>query len=57
MCLIIAFVGIVYAVFSFNAGNTAQGYIALSIALLFTVLMIRNILQVKKIKGKKGEEK
>lgn len=57
MCLIIAFVGIVYAVFSFSAGNTAQGYLAVSIALLFTALMIRNILLVKKIKRKKGEEK
>jgi hypothetical protein len=57
MCLIIAFVGAAYAVFSFSAGNTAQGYIAASIALFFTALMIRNIMQVKKRKEKKGEEK
>ncbi|WP_345978182.1 hypothetical protein [Sulfurimonas sp. HSL3-7] len=56
MCLIIAFIAIVYAVSAFSAGNTTPGFIALAVALFFTALMIRNILQVKKMKDKKGEE-
>lgn len=56
MCLIIAFVSLVYAVSAFSAGNTALGFLAVAVALFFTALMIRNIMRVKKMKEKKGEE-
>lgn len=59
MCLIIAFVAIVYAVSAFNSGDIALGFSALVIALFFTGLLIKNILDVKKMRNesKNREEK
>ena len=50
MCLIIAFVSIVYAVVAFNAGNYAVGSIAIVIALFFTALLVKNVTDVKKMR-------
>lgn len=57
MCLIVAFVAMVYAISAFNAGNVASGSIALVIALFFTALLIKNIMDVKKMRNSKNNDK
>jgi di/tricarboxylate transporter len=56
VCLIIAFVAVVYAVSAFSAGEALLGLSASAIALFFAGLMVRNIIQVKKMRETKGEE-
>ncbi len=57
MCLIIAFVAIVYAISAFMAGDIWLGISAVVIALFFTTLLIKNILDVKKMRNKKNSDK
>jgi len=57
MCLIIAFVSLVYAVVAFNAGNYASGSVAMVVALFFTGLLIKNISDVKKIRQDRTNQK
>ena len=56
MCLIIAFIAIVYAFSAFNSGDTALGISALVIAVFFTGLLIKNILDVKKMRSNSQHE-
>ena len=56
MCLIIAFVAIVYAISAFMAGDILLGISAVVIALFFTALLIKNILDVKKMRNKKNSD-
>ncbi len=51
MCLVIAFIAIIYAISAFNAGNMLLGSSGLLIALFFTGLLIRNVLHVRKIRN------
>ncbi len=57
MCLIIAFVAIVYAISAFNSGEIALGFSALVIALFFTGLLIKNIMDVKKMRNERNNDK
>lgn len=57
MCLIIAFVAIVYAISAFMAGDILLGISAVVIALLFTALLIKNVLDVKKMRNEKKSDK
>ncbi len=57
MCLIIAFVAIVYAISAFMAGDVWLGISAVVIALFFTVLLIKNILDVKKMRNERNSDK
>ena len=55
MCFVIA---IVLAIFSFNAfmaDNIMLGFITIIASLFFIVLMIKNILHVKKIREEKSD--
>ena len=56
MCLIIAFIAAVYAVSAFNAGEVASGSIAAVVALFFTGLLIKNVMDVKKMRNDKNKE-
>jgi hypothetical protein len=56
MCLIIAFIAIVYAISAFYAGNTVLGLLAVVVALFFITLLIKNIVDVKKIRNEKRKE-
>lgn len=51
MCLIVAFIAITYAISAFYAGDIILGASALVIALFFTLLLIRNVLDVKKMRN------
>ena len=53
MCLIIAFVAIVYAISAFMAGEILLGLSAVVIAIFFTGLLIKNIMDVKKMRNEK----
>ena len=53
MCLIIAFVSMVYAIVALNAGNYTAGGVAIVIGLFFTGLLIKNIADVKKMRQEK----
>jgi low affinity Fe/Cu permease len=57
VCLIIAFIAAAFAVAAFNAGNTLIGLSSVAISLFFAGLMIRNIIQVRKRRETKGEER
>ena len=57
MCLIIAFVAIVYAISAFIAGNILLGLSAVVIAVFFTGLLIKNIMDVKKMRNEKNNDK
>lgn len=52
MCLVIAFIAIVYAISAFNSGDMFLGTSGLFIALFFTGLLIRNVLHVRKMRTK-----
>lgn len=52
MCLVIAFIAIVYAISAFNSGDMLLGTSGLLIALFFTGLLIRNVLLVRKTRTK-----
>ena len=56
MCLVIAFIAIVYAISAFNAGDMFLGSTGLIIALFFTGLLIRNVLQVRKMRNTKTND-
>ena len=56
MCLIIAFIAIVYAISAFNAGEVASGSVAVVVALFFVGLLIKNIMDVKKMRSDKSKE-
>ena len=56
MCLIIAVFSIIYAFVAFNAGNYASGGVAIVIALFFTLLLIKNVTDVKKMRQERKEE-
>ncbi len=56
MCLIIAFIAIVYAVSAFMAGDIALGASAVVIALFFTGLLIKNVMDVKKMRDEKNNK-
>ena len=56
MCLIVAFVSLTYAFVAFSAGNYAAGSVAILIALFFSGLLIKNILDVKKMREEKNKE-
>lgn len=53
MCLIIAFVSLIYAFVAFNAGNYASGAVAIVVALFFIGLLIKNITDVRKMRQEK----
>ena len=53
MCLIIAFVSLVYAFVAFNAGNYASGAVSIVVALFFIGLLIKNVTDVKKMRQEK----
>ena len=55
MCLIIAVFSIIYAFVAFNAGNYASGGVAIVIALFFTLLLIKNVTDVKKMRQERKE--
>lgn len=55
--MIIAFIAAAFAVAAFMAGKILMGLSAAAVALFFAGLMVRNIMQVKKIRENKGEEK
>ncbi len=57
MCLIIAFVAITYAISAFMAGDILLGISAVVIALFFTALLIKNVLDVKKMRSEKNSDK
>ncbi len=57
MCLIIAFVATIYAIAAFNAGNIASGSVAIVIALFFTALLFKNIMDVKKMRKENSSTK
>jgi membrane protein implicated in regulation of membrane protease activity len=57
MCLIIAFVAIVYAISAFIAGDILLGLSAVVIAVFFTGLLIKNIMDVKKMRNEKNNDK
>lgn len=56
MCLIIAFVAIVYAISAFIAGDILLGLSAVVIAVFFTGLLIKNIMDVKKMRNEKNND-
>jgi len=56
MCLIIALVAIVYAISAFIAGDIVLGISAVIIALFFSGLLIKNIMDVKKMRSERKEE-
>ena len=56
MCLIIALFSIIYAFVAFNAGNYASGSVAIVIALFFTLLLIKNVTDVKKMREERKNE-
>ena len=56
MCLIIAVFSIIYALVAFNAGNYAAGSVAIVIALFFTLLLIKNVTDVKKMREERKKE-
>ncbi|MGB5966503.1 MAG: hypothetical protein WBF77_10020 [Sulfurimonadaceae bacterium] len=56
MCLIIAFIAIVYAISAFNAGDAALGSSAVAVALFFIGLLIKNIIDVKNMRNNKNKE-
>ena len=53
MCLVISIVMLVLSFNFYNAGNTLQAIGFLVVAIFFIVLMVRNILHVKKLKKEK----
>ncbi len=57
MCLIIAFVAITYAISAFMAGDILLGISAVVIALFFTTLLIKNVMDVKKMRAEKHSDK
>ena len=57
MCLIIAFVAITYAISAFMAGDILLGISAVVIALFFTGLLIKNVMDVKKMRSEKNSDK
>ena len=57
MCLIIAFVAITYAISAFMAGDILLGISAVVIALFFTGLLIKNVLDVKKMRNERNSDK
>ena len=57
MCLIIAFVAITYAISAFLAGDILLGISAVVIALFFTGLLIKNVMDVKKMRSEKNSDK
>ena len=57
MCLIIAFVAITYAISAFMAGDILLGMSAVVIALFFTGLLIKNVMDVKKMRSEKNSDK
>ena len=48
MCMIIAVFSFFYAYISYRSDNMLSFYIALSVGLIFIVLMIINIISIKK---------
>jgi len=56
MCLIIAFIAITYAISAFMAGDILLGISAVVIALFFSGLLIKNIMEVKKMKEERRRE-
>ena len=50
------FIAIVYAISAFNAGQVASGSGALVVALFFVGLLIKNIMDVKKMRNDKNKE-
>jgi hypothetical protein len=57
VCLIIALIAAAFAVSAFIAGNTYTGLSSVAAALFFAGLMMRNIIQVKKRRATKGDER
>ena len=57
MCLIIAFVAIVYAISAFIAGDILLGLSAVLIAVFFTALLIKNVMDVKKMRNERNNDK
>lgn len=56
MCLIIAFAAVFYAVSAFSAGSAASGAIAAAVALFFTGLLVKNVMDVKRMRSDSKEE-
>ena len=56
MCLIIAFIAITYAISAVMAGDILLGISAVVIALFFSGLLIKNIMDVKKMKEERRHE-
>lgn len=55
MCLVISFISLIFAYNAFMVENLISGFIALTIALFFITLMIKNILHVKKLREEKND--
>ena len=55
MCFIIAMLGLVMAYNFFMAGNLALALGCVVVSVFFIVLMVKNILHVKKLREKKDD--
>lgn len=53
MCFIISIVGLVLAFNFFNAGNILLTVVSLLVSVFFIYLMVKNIMNVKKMKEEK----
>jgi hypothetical protein len=53
MCLVIAVISAIFAFNLLSAGHHGAAFAAGAVALLFTVLMVRNILRTKKERNEK----
>ncbi len=56
MCLVIAVLAAIYAFSAFNAGDSVLGSAAVVVALVFTLMMVKNIISVRKTRNNKRKE-
>lgn len=56
MCFVVAIIAAVFAINAFLNGAYLMGMGAALTALFFTVLMVRNIMRVKAMRDKVGEQ-
>ncbi len=56
MCLVIGVLAAIYAVSAFSVGEGVSGSVAVVIALVFTLMMVKNIINVNKTRNNKTKE-